>query len=339
MSKSFGNIIPLRTALASYGADPLRIAILSTAELLQDADFSIDLAQSMKERLERYYTFALDVINKQSPQPEDSSTSLDQWILSRLHIHIQMATQAMEQLRFRQAVQTALYLLDRDLQWYLRRVPPEDKNSRRVNSILSQIIETKTLLLAPFTPHLSEELWQQMGKPNLISTAQWPKYDASLVNSSILAGETLIQTLLDDIHHIIQATKIRPTHIYLYTAAPWKSQIYLDALHFTNQGTLTIRQLMQKAMQIPENRQHAKQVSTFVQKLVTDLQKTAPQLLRERNEIGIINEHNILSEAADFFAREFRAEVTIFHEEDPDTVDPQHRARMAEPYRPAIYLE
>jgi leucyl-tRNA synthetase len=339
MSKSFGNIIPLRTALATYGADPLRIAILSTAELLQDADFSIDLAQSMKERLERFYTFALDVINKQSPQPEDSSTSLDQWILGRLHIHIQIATEAMEQLRFRQAVQTALYLLDRDLQWYLRRVPPEQKNSHRVNSILSQIIETKTLLLAPFTPHLSEELWQQMGKPSFISTAQWPVYDASLVNLSILAGETLIQTLLDDIHHIIQATKIRPTHIYLYTAASWKSQIYLDALHFANQGTLTIRQLMQKAMQNPTNRQRAKQVSTFVQKLVTDMQKTAPQLLRERNQIGIINEHNILSEAADFFAREFRAEVTVFHEEDPNTVDPQHRARMAEPYRPAIYLE
>ena len=339
MSKSFGNIIPLRTALATYGADPLRIAILSTAELLQDADFSIELAQSMKERLERFYTFALDVIKNQSPPPEVRSTSLDQWILGRLHIHIQIATEAMEQLRFRQAVQTTLYLLDRDLQWYLRRVPPEQKNSHRVNSILSQIIETKTLLLAPFTPHLCEELWQQMGKPGFISTAQWPIYDASMVNPSILAGEALIQTLLDDIHHIIQATKIRPTHIYLYTAASWKSQIFQDALYFTNQGTPTIRQLMQKAMQDPANRQRAKHVSTFVQKLVTDMQKTAPQLLRERNQIGIINEHDILSEATDFFAREFRAEVTVFHEEDVDAVDPQHRAGIAEPYRPAIYLE
>ncbi len=339
MSKSFGNIIPLRTALATYGADPLRIAILSTAELLQDADFSMELAQSMKERLERFHTFALEVMKKQPSQPEGYSTSLEQWILGRLHIHIQIATEAMEQLRFRQAVQTVLYLLDRDLQWYLRRVPPEQKKSPKVNSILSRIIETKTLLLAPFTPHLSEELWQQMGKPGFISTAQWPLYDASLVNPTVLAGETLIQTLLDDIHHIIQVTKIRPTHIYLYTAASWKSQIYQDALHFNNQDTLTIRQLMQTAMQNPANRQRAKQVSMFVQKLVTDLQKTAPQLLRERNQIGIINEYDILSEATGFFAREFRAEVTVFHEEDTEAVDPQQRARIAEPYRPAIYIE
>ena len=245
----------------------------------------------------------------------------------------------MEQLRFRQAVQTALYLLDRDLQWYLRRVPPEHQHSPKVNSILSQIIETKTLLLAPFTPHLSEELWQQMGKPGFISTAQWPLYDASLVNPTVLAREALIQTLLDDIHHIIQVTKISPTHIYLYTAASWKSQIYRDALHFNNQDTLTIRQLMHTAMQNPANRQRAKQVSTFVQKLVTDMQKTAPQLLRERNQIGIIDEYDILSEATDFFAREFRTVVTVFHEEDTEAVDPQQRARIAEPYRPAIYLE
>jgi leucyl-tRNA synthetase len=178
-----------------------------------------------------------------------------------------------------------------------------------------------------------------MGKPGFISTAQWPIYDTSLVNPSILAGEALIQTLLDDIHHIIQVTKIRPTHIYLYTAASWKSQIYQDALHFNNQDTLTIRQLMQTVMQNPANRQRAKQVSTFVQKLVTDLQKTAPQLLRERNQIGIINEYDILSEATGFFAREFRTEVTVFHEEDTEAVDPQQRARIAEPYRPAIYLE
>jgi leucyl-tRNA synthetase len=339
MSKSFGNIIPLRTALATYGADPLRIAILSTAELLQDADFHIMLAQSMKERLERFYLFALEIITKQSSHPNASPTFLDQWILGRLQFHIHIATEAMEQLRFRQAVQTALYLLDRDLQWYLRRLPPERKNTPVVNSILSHIIETKILLLAPFTPHICEELWQQMGNSGFVSTAQWPIYDASKVDLSILAGESIIQALQDDIHHIIQATKIRPTRIYLYTAASWKSRIYQDALRMAHQDTLTIRQLMQNAMQNPQNRQRAKQVSTFVQKLVTDMQRTAPQLIREKSQTGIINEYDILCEAADFYVREFQAEVTVYHEEDVDVVDPQQRAHLAEPYRPAIYLE
>jgi len=53
----------------------------------------------------------------------------------------------------------------------------------------------------------------------------------------------------------------------------------------------------------------------------------------------MINEFDILCEAADFFIREFKSEVTVYHEEDSDIVDPQQRAHLAEPYRPAIYLE
>jgi len=41
MSKSMGNIIPLRQAINDYGADPIRLAIIISAELLQDADFRI----------------------------------------------------------------------------------------------------------------------------------------------------------------------------------------------------------------------------------------------------------------------------------------------------------
>ena len=41
MSKSMGNIIPLRQAIRKYGADPIRAAILVSSELLQDADFDI----------------------------------------------------------------------------------------------------------------------------------------------------------------------------------------------------------------------------------------------------------------------------------------------------------
>ena len=37
-----GNIIPLRTAIKDHGADPIRLAIISSAELLQDADFNME---------------------------------------------------------------------------------------------------------------------------------------------------------------------------------------------------------------------------------------------------------------------------------------------------------
>ena len=71
MSKSFGNIIPLREGLTKFGADPLRLSVLSTAELLQDSDFSPTIAKSMRDRLEKLYRFASETAKtprKKSPK-------------------------------------------------------------------------------------------------------------------------------------------------------------------------------------------------------------------------------------------------------------------------------
>jgi leucyl-tRNA synthetase len=59
MSKSLGNIIPLRKAIRMYGADTLRVSILSASELLQDADFSDSLARTTKVKLQEFYKFSL----------------------------------------------------------------------------------------------------------------------------------------------------------------------------------------------------------------------------------------------------------------------------------------
>ena len=47
-----GNIIPLRTAIKDHGADPIRLAIISSAELLQDADFKMDSVTGIQSKLE-----------------------------------------------------------------------------------------------------------------------------------------------------------------------------------------------------------------------------------------------------------------------------------------------
>ncbi|MCX8191694.1 MAG: class I tRNA ligase family protein, partial [Nitrososphaerales archaeon] len=74
MSKSFGNIVPLRDAVRDYGADPLRLAIIGTAELLADADFSFELVKTFRERLQRLYELALEL--SRSPVKEVSEGEL-----------------------------------------------------------------------------------------------------------------------------------------------------------------------------------------------------------------------------------------------------------------------
>ena len=52
--RAMGNIIPLRQAIRDYGADPIRLAIIISAELLQDADFNLESVTGIKNKLEAF---------------------------------------------------------------------------------------------------------------------------------------------------------------------------------------------------------------------------------------------------------------------------------------------
>ena len=79
MSKSMGNIIPLRTAIRDHGADPIRLAIISSAELLQDADFNMESVSGIKNKLESL----LDECSILKKGKIGDLQTEDKWILSK----------------------------------------------------------------------------------------------------------------------------------------------------------------------------------------------------------------------------------------------------------------
>jgi leucyl-tRNA synthetase len=337
MSKSLGNIIPLRDAVRDYGADPFRLTILSTAELLQDADFIPALAKALRERLERLYASALEMAKSEHIPQE--TTMLDRWMLSRLQGCVLAVTKAMDNLRFREAIQNAVYLLDQDIQWYLRRKEPEEKENSAQSSVLKKVLETRILFLAPFTPHLCEELWEILGKKGFVSTMRWPEYDESKIDPKALLGEELIMSLREDTLSILSATKLIPKRVSFYTATPWKWRIYLKALALAKVENLHVSSLMKEAMKDGDLRSEAKRVAAFVQEIVEDLVKMPKEMAERRLATGQIDEFQTISDARGFLAKELRAEVDVYREDDPARRDPKDRGRLAEPYRPAIYVE
>jgi leucyl-tRNA synthetase len=343
MSKSLGNIIPLKTAVREYGADPFRLTILSTAELVQDADFSVELAKAVRDRLEHFYAFALEVIATAPVEETERRTryaAIDRWMLSRLQQHIATITTAMEKVRLREATHTALYILDQDTQWYLRRTRHTTVDKRGVTAaILKRVLEVRVKLLAPFTPHLSEELWEQMGNPGLISVAPWPSHDASQVDERVVIEEGLVKSLMNDIFSILQATKITPKKVHVYTASAWKWDVYRTALGLARDRTVTVSALMEKAMATPELRHRARRVAPFARKLVDELMKTPPEVVTARSCLGYVDEERVLNAAKGFYTAEFHASFDIHREDHPEIRDPKGRAPLAEPYRPAVYIE
>src|SRR6185295_8228723 len=70
MSKSLGNIIPLRAAIKEHGADTIRLAMLVSAEILQDADFSFDTARGIRSKLLGIFELVEECRNPQAASRE-----------------------------------------------------------------------------------------------------------------------------------------------------------------------------------------------------------------------------------------------------------------------------
>ncbi|MBI4257653.1 MAG: leucine--tRNA ligase [Thaumarchaeota archaeon] len=340
MSKSFGNIVPLRSAIDTYAADPLRLTIMATAELLQDADVSLEMVRTFRERLEKFDAMALQ-IKEEGAAEGDALSLVDRWLLSRLQSHIASTSEAMEKLRVREAIHHCIYLFDQDIQWYVRRITGNQDQAvrQKVNGVLSKAVEARVKLLAPFTPYLCEELWSILGKDGFVSSASWPQPDTSKIDPAAEESEELIKSLLDDTQSIIRVMKVKPKSITFYAAAKWKWQAYLAALNMSEEGQVNAGALMRRLMDIPEMKARAKEVSALAQKLPSDLISLPSERRRTRVKVGHLDEISILKDATAFFSKELEAQIQVYTEHDPERHDPLKRAANAKPYRPAIFVE
>jgi len=325
-----------------FGADPLRLAVLATAELLQDADFSPALARSMGDRLERLYRFAVEVTQAKKKVTITPLTLIDRWMLSRLQEHIRMATEAMDKLMVRKAIHSALYSLDQDFQWYLRRIAEEKNASERkgaITKVFEEVLDAQIRMLAPVTPHICEEIWTKMGKKGFISLAEWPAYNEKQVNVQAEETEGLIKNVLEDTSSILRAIKITPKRICYYAAADWKWKAYLKTLERSMSTKLTLNELMKNFMKDPELKKMAEKIAKFAREVVDEVNRMPDDRKRRLLQVGVIKEKEVLREAKGFFEREFNAKVETYDEEDPQRYDPKNRAQLAKPYRPAIFIE
>jgi len=338
MSKSFGNIIPLRDAISQYGADAVRLSTVSAAELIQDVEFSHQAAESLRERIERMHSFAQSVLEA-SRSPGGSGAehgNEEKWMMSRLQNCIRNATLAMEKLRVREAVHHALFELDQDISWYTRRAVARSG----VNAeLMKNVLDARVRLMAPITPFMSETVWSMMGKQGFVSTASWPEPDMTMIDEGAEEIERLVQTTFEDIADILKLTGMSPSKLYLYTAAEWKWLLYLKALEIASKGSLTVPDLMKAASADLILKERMKEISKLAPKLVKDIQSSPPDMLEKRRGLGRINERDAFEDAVAFFGKEFRCTVTVFDESDDKKYDPKGRAHLAQPFRPAIYAE
>jgi len=204
---------------------------------------------------------------------------------------------------------------------------------------VKQVLDVRVRLMAPFTPFISETIWSMMRKKGFVSTAPWPQPDKSMMDERAEEVEDLIRTTAEDVASILKTIGMSAKKLYLYTAAEWKWQLYLKALEISSKGPVGVPELMKAASGDPALKQKMKEISKLAPKLTKDMQSTAPDMQEKRRRLGKINERDALGDAAGFIGKEFKCDVVVLDESDDKRYDPKGRAQMAQPFRPAIYVE
>ncbi|QUC64160.1 leucine--tRNA ligase [Nitrosopumilus sp. K4] len=334
MSKSMGNIIPLRTAIRDHGADPIRLAIISSAELLQDADFNMESVSGIQSKLESM----LEECGKHQASDIGNLEAEDRWILSKTQSMISQVTEAVEKMRLREALHDILFTFESDLSWYTKRIGAKERSD--VSGILHQINSARVAMLSPFAPHIAEEMWQKLGYSDLVSKSSWPKYSKDDVDATAIQAEELLKSTIEDIANILKVTKITPKKIVLYVNSDdTKSKVYRKILEIMVGGQNNMGVVMKELLANPETAD-AKKMPDFVQKVIKDLHSESENIKKMKLESDSFDEKEFLkSELASIGKKEFGVDVTIHSETDSDIYDPKGKARHARPFKPAILIE
>src|SRR5687768_8333843 len=367
MSKSLGNIIPLRTAIQEYGADTIRLAILISSELLQDADFSFDTAKSIRMKLLEFYTLSQQQqilfnsnFNNKISNPTDLSLDEflyhsiskneylleleDRWLISKLQRLINSVTKSLGNLRVREALHNILYVFDQDINWYKKRITAKKRdNNDIVNNIQLLCFSIRIKLLSPFAPFISEEIWSSLGNTTSIVSSEWPD---SIFNNRTdplsEESEEFIKRLIYDISNIIKVTKKLPNNIYIYCSSNSKQKIYQKILKIiTLNNERNFGNIMKKLIEDPET-SYAKKDPSFVKKIAEDILSESVESRINRINLNSFDEISIIKDSQNLITNEIGLEnvqIVIYTEEEKVKFDPKSKSKFSRPYKPAIYLE
>ena len=170
MSKSKGNVIdPLEVINQGYGADALRTYVLFMGPIELDAPWDSRGIAGIYRFLNRVWVLA-----QEFDADKKDNTQHDEMVRRLQHKTVRKVTDDYHRLSFNTAI-SALMEYTNEL-YKLKVVGFSDEIWREALSVLVQ-------LLAPLAPHMSAELWQQLGNESMLEQAGWPNWDSNLITS------------------------------------------------------------------------------------------------------------------------------------------------------------
>ena len=181
MSKSKNNGVDPQAMIDAYGADTCRLFMMFASPPDMSLEWSDSGVEGANRFLRRVWRLAHAHVSHGPASQLDTTNLNDEQKAVRRAIHLaikQASVDVGQHHKFNTAIAQVMTLMN-----VLEKAATESEQDR---ALLQEGLETVALLLAPITPHICHELWQQLGKSGAIIDAQWPKVDESaLVQDSL----------------------------------------------------------------------------------------------------------------------------------------------------------
>ncbi len=184
MSKSKGNVVDPDEMVARYGADTTRLFMLFAAPPEKDLDWQEQGVEGMARftgRLERTFQATLEIAATDLPQGDSGAVFAD---LDRA-VH-QTIAKMTEDIGQRLQLNTAIAALMELLNNWSHAINETGAASSGDQQVLRDLLPIVPRLLAPFAPHLAEELWQALGNESFVARADWPVADPDKLTADVV---------------------------------------------------------------------------------------------------------------------------------------------------------
>ena len=157
MSKSMYNVQNPDDLVARYGADTLRLYEMFLGPVEQAKPWDTNGIEGVFRFLKKFWKLFDSGLNNQNAQKEPTKEEL-----KILHQTIKKVTEDIERFSFNTSVSTFM-------------ICTNDMTTAKTDNL--SVLEPLVVLIAPFAPHIAEELWHRLGHEGSVCDAEWPKYD------------------------------------------------------------------------------------------------------------------------------------------------------------------
>lgn len=315
MSKSLGNTVDPLSIMNEYGADAARFFILFGAS----PDSGLEWSDEGVGFASKFIKSAFSILVDPPEIKRKEKTIRDTLLQYNLNKTIKQVTENLEKISIREAINDIIQFTSEYNKY---------KSEGVIEDIFEESREKLPLLLHPFVPHITEEVWEIMGKTGFISLASWPSYNTELLTLENDFKWNLMNNIIDDINNI--KTIMRKNEldkISIIIADQWKYQFYKIFLSLIDK-TKNQGEIMNKIMQIEDFKPYSKKVSQMVSKALKNIGKYPKYVLSPKKE------YQFFQDIKSMIMKKYNCVVEVLIEKDSN----EKKANQSLPGKPAIII-